>query len=231
MRSVSAAPPRLLWPPDRWPAADHGRLCALELNGLSILTQTKVDGECRRLSFQCFATAGPWRRPCTQSKKNPICCWFLPIASEFGTRPGARSLRLRLCGIAFHASPGYVSRRLESALHQRGTFRFLSFPCLDSGPRTRTDLRLDRDIHYRDWLLFPLEDGNNPRFRNSPRADELDALDGWGAAPVVRQHYSLALANSAAALRGHGADWLSDFFSDDPPSQIGRPAAAPRHLD
>src|SRR5205823_10389278 len=79
-------------------------------------------------------------------------------------------------------------------LHSFPTRR--SSDLLDTGPWARADLRLDRNLHYRDRLLLAFENGCDSRIRAAPGLDQLGALDFRRFSALGSKYQSLALAYS-----------------------------------
>src|ERR1017187_5915367 len=95
---------------------------------------------------------------------------------------------------------------MESGFDQRPAVSGGTLPGLATGPRACSDLRLDRHVHHRDWLLLALENGRTDAHRRESRVDELGAMD-WRRQPSMGgQYHRVSLACPVAGISGTSID-------------------------
>ena len=75
------------------------------------------------------------------------------------------------------------------------------FPGLAAGPRACSDFRLDRHFHYRDRLLFALQNGGIEAGGREPRVDKLGSLDWRRCTAMGGQCQRVSMACSSCRYR------------------------------
>src|SRR5215472_16221564 len=102
----------------------------------------------------------------------------------------------------FHAAPRDVSWCLELDKHQQPS-RSRNRSCwLDSGPRPRSDLRLDLHIHSWDWLLLHPQAAAHETFRAVGAVDFLDIMDVGRDTALDHRRLRMAVAVAASRISG-----------------------------